>query len=166
MSSTPSSEPNDQNMDSESVDDAFRSLMEGLRTTLPGVQVLFAFLLILPFRPEFSDLSLMQRRVFYLAFAMSAVGSVLLIAPSVHQRVRAPVSGVQRRTARHVMVASHMAVAGTICLAVAITAVSFLVSQLVFGVGIAAVALATVGLLIAWAWFYVPIVDFARDGSG
>nr|MDP9494734.1 DUF6328 family protein [Actinomycetota bacterium] len=68
--------PRDDNAD---VDDAFRAFLEGLRTTLPGVQVLFAFLLILPLQESFHDLARAERVAFYIAFFGSALASILLI---------------------------------------------------------------------------------------
>lgn len=153
----------EQHHTTEDVDDIFRALLEGLRTTLPGVQVLFAFLLILPFRSEFTDLHQSLHLVFYVAFGASAIASVLLIAPSVHQRVRAPVSGVRRRTRRHVMVAVWIALVGTTAAAVAVSAVTYLVSHVVFGSAVAAVATTAVAVLTTWSWFVVPLVDFSRE---
>jgi len=147
------------------LDDAFRGLLEGLRTTLPGVQVLFAFLLTVPLQSSFADVSTENRIVFYTAFMSSAAASVLLIAPSVHQRVRAPISGLRRRTPRHVLIAVKLAIAGTIAAGVAIVAVSYLVSSLVYESRVAAIVAAVIGGITAWAWFYLPLVSFARDGA-
>lgn len=146
----------------DEVDEQFRSLLEGLRTTLPGVQVLFAFLLILPFESAFTELSAFNRAVYYVAFASSAVASVLLIAPSVHQRIRAPISGLPRRSQRHVAIANWLAIAGTIAFLVALAAAVFLVSSLVLNSTIAAVATATATVIALWAWLYLPLVTFQR----
>jgi hypothetical protein len=145
------------------VDDAFRALMEGLRTTLPGVQVLFAFLLTVPLQAGFAEFGAIDRGVFYLAFASSALASILLIAPSVHQRVRAPKSGLRRRTAHHVYVAAKIATVGTAIAAIAISAVTFLVTSLVFDNGFAALAAAVLMAVTAWSWFYLPLVQFERE---
>ena len=99
------------------VDDQFRSLMEGLRTTLPGVQVLFAFLLVLPLQASFGEIRDVERIAYYVSFFGSAMASVLLIAPSAHQRLRAPVNGVERRSERHLQIAVSLTIAGTIIFA-------------------------------------------------
>jgi hypothetical protein len=145
------------------VDDAFRALMEGLRTTLPGVQVLFAFLLTVPLQAGFAEFSRIDRGVFYLAFASSALASILLIAPSVHQRVRAPKSGLRRRTAEHVYIAARIATVGTVIAAIAISAVAYLVTSLVFDDRLAALAAALLMAVTAWSWFYLPLVRFEKD---
>jgi hypothetical protein len=153
----------DEALTDNEIDDSFRGVMEGLRTTLPGVQVLFAFLLTLPIQASFAELEPSDRWVFYVAFGSSALASVLLIAPSVHQRVRAPISGFRRHTARHVYVAIKVAIAGTIATAVAIAASVYLVTSLVFGDRAGAAAAAVIAGVTTWAWFYLPIVNFSRD---
>ncbi len=145
------------------VDDAFRAILEGLRTTLPGTQALFGFLLILPMQSAFSELSGPSRTAYYLAFFSAAISSVLLIAPSAHQRLRAPRSGVSRHSRRHLHITVWITNAGTFALAIAFAAAVFLVSSVVFSTLTAAAASALVVLAMSWAWFYVPLVTFARS---
>jgi len=149
-------EPRDQ----EEIDDQFRALMEGLRTTIPGVMVLFSFLLILPLQAPFDDLGAVNKAVFYVAFSSAALASLLLISPSVHQRVRAPISGIKRRSWSHVMYATKMAIVGTVAFLVSISAVVYLVSALVFNEPIAVVATVVLASVAGWAWFFVPLVKF------
>jgi hypothetical protein len=148
--------------DAPDVDDAFRSILEGLRTTLPGVQVLFALLLILPFQASFADLRGIERAMFYIAFFSSSVASVLLIAPSAHQRLRAPITGVRRRSAAHLLTTVRITIVGTVAFAVALSSAVYLVSALVFEDATAVAATAAVAVLVVWAWFYVPLISF-RD---
>lgn len=155
---------NSEAISDDEVEEQFRSLMEGLRTTIPGVMVLFSFLLILPFQSSFPEISAANNLVFYVAFYTAAMSSVLLIAPSVHQRVRAPISGIKRHTPDHVMVATRLAIAGTVLFLFAIAAVVFLVSSLVIDNLWASVATAVAAGLAAWAWFYLPLVTFERTG--
>lgn len=146
--------------DPEEIDDQFRAILEGLRTTIPGVMVLFSFLLILPLQASFADLSGVNSVVFYLAFASSALASVLLISPSVHQRVRAPISGIRRRSWHHVMFANKLAIAGTVAFMVSIVSVVFLVTSLVFSDPTAIAAAIMVTAVAGWSWFYLPTVTF------
>jgi hypothetical protein len=151
------------NEHSNDVDDEFRSILEGLRTTLPGVQVLFAFLLILPLQSAFTEIGDMGQIAYYVAFFGSAMASVLLIAPSAHQRLRAPFSGVERRSRRHLRVTISMTIAGTIIFAIALAAAVLLISTLVLPTDTIAIAVtAAVAAVIAWSWFYVPLVTFQR----
>lgn len=148
---------------SEGVDEQFRALMEGLRTTIPGVTVLFGFLLALPFQSDFSTIDPVVRFTYGVAFVATAVAAVLLIAPSAHQRVRALMSGIPRKTASHVATAVRLAVAGTASFLVAIVASVYLVTSVRFGNVGSAIALAVIGGLAAWAWFWIPLVRFQRD---
>lgn len=153
--------PDDHKPSVEEIEDQFRSLMEGLRTTIPGVMVLFSFLLILPLQASFGDVSDPDTIVFYVAFGTAAIASVLLIAPSVHQRVRAPISGIKRRSWTHVMYATKLAIVGTFAFLVSIAAVVYLVSSLVFDGSWGAIAATVViAALASWAWFYLPLVRF------
>ena len=152
-----------QSDSADQVDDQFRALMEGLRTTIPGVIVLFSFLLVLPLQSAFAEIQLSNTIVYYTAFSSSALAAVLLIAPSVHQRMRAPISGIQRRTMSHVMFATKVAIAGTVFFLVAISAVVYLVSSLVFTNLAAVVATAVITAVAVWAWIYLPLFSFDRE---
>jgi hypothetical protein len=145
------------------VDDQFRSLMEGLRTTLPGVQVLFAFLLVLPLQAEFTGINDAEKVAYYVSFFGSAMASVLLIAPSAHQRLRAPITGVERRSERHIDVAVNLGIAGTIIFAIALAAAVFLISSLTLTTAFAIAATVAVGAITVWSWFYLPLVAFRRS---
>ncbi len=144
------------------VDDQFRSLMEGLRTTLPGVQVLFAFLLVLPLQAEFTSITDAERVSYYVSFFGSAMASVLLIAPSAHQRLRAPVNGVDRHSKRHLAIAVNITIVGTIIFAIALAAAVFLISSLTLTDSFAIAATLAVAAVTVWAWFYIPLVTFER----
>ena len=149
----------------DQIDERFRALLEGLRTTIPGVMVLFGFLLTVPLTTPFPDMGADGRVAFYVAFVAAGAASVLLVAPSVHQRIRAPMSGIPRRDAEHVLVAVRLAIAGTVAAAVAISAVAYFVTTLVFDSAIAGAVAAATTALTAWTWFWMPIVTFATDAD-
>jgi hypothetical protein len=165
MTTTPDPNIEDRDGSDEEVDDQFRALMEGLRTTIPGVIVLFSFLLILPFQTSFGELRGPNTVVFYVAFTTSALAAIMMIAPAVHQRVRAPRSGIKRRTWSHVMFATKLAIVGTVAHVVSITAVVYLVSSVVFTDRVAVIATALIAATVAWAWFYIPLFTFRNDGD-
>jgi TctA family transporter len=144
------------------VDDQFRALMEGLRTTLPGVQVLFAFLLVLPLQASFTEIRDLERIAYYVAFFGSAMASVLLIAPSAHQRLRAPVSGVERRSERHLQIAVSLTIVGTVIFAIALSSAVLLISALTLTDSVAIGATVAVVAVLIWSWFYIPLVTFRR----
>ena len=63
-------------------------LLNELRVALPGVQVLFAFLLAVPFSQRFADTTELQRDTFMVALLSTLAGSVFLIAPTAYHRIR------------------------------------------------------------------------------
>jgi hypothetical protein len=149
--------------DDEKVEEEFRSLMEGLRTTLPGVQLATAFLLTVPMYDKYETLVHAERLAYYIAFASSLVASLLLMAPPSHQRLRSSDGGVARRHRRHLQVAVRLTVAGSALFAVAITAVAYLVASVVLTATVAAALSATVAVAFLWSWYYLPLVSFRRD---
>jgi len=147
------------------VDDQFRSLLEGLRTTLPGIQLITGFLLIVPFQVSFEELAAAERIAFHIAFVSALTGSLLLMAPSSHQRLRARPDGtVARRTPHHVAVAVRLANAGSVAFALALVAVAYLVASVVLNTGAAIALTLIVGVVGAWSWFYLPLVAWPREG--
>ncbi len=149
-------------LDDDDVDDAFRAVLDGLRTTLPGVEVLFAFLLTAPLAAGWADLATNEKIAYYVAFFSSAIATILLIAPSAHQRLRAPKSGVKRRSHSHLVFTVRMTIAGTGVFAVAIAAAVYLVTAIILQNAAAAALTASIAGLVAWAWFWVPLVYFER----
>ena len=153
---------NDTKSPDMSADDQFRALMEGLRTTIPGVTVLFGFLLALPFQSDFGEIAALDRFTYAVAFLSTAVAAILLIAPSVHQRVRGLITGIPRRSAEHVTAATALTVAGTVSFLVAIVASTYLVASVRLGSVGAGIVLALTALLATWSWFYLPLVTFKK----
>src|SRR5204862_8041495 len=95
---------------------------------LPGVQVLFAFLLIVPFSQGFAKLTSLQRVVYFLSFVCTSAATALLIAPSSYHRIRFR----QREKERMLFTANKLAIAGTVFLALAVTGVVYLVTDVLF----------------------------------
>jgi hypothetical protein len=148
--------------DQRDVDDQFRSILEGLRTTLPGVQVLFAFLLVLPLQASFAEIEDLSRFAYYVSFFGSALASVLLIAPSAHQRLRAPITGVQRRSITHLRLTVILTILGTVVFAIALVAAVLLISTLILNSAAAVAVTVAMAVVIGWSWFYIPLVTFQK----
>jgi hypothetical protein len=136
-------------------------LLEELRALIPGAQVLFGFLLAIRFTSPFTDLSTVQRYVYYATLLTTAVALVLLLAPSAYHRLRF------REGDKDVMVrkGNREAIAGTGAIALAFTGVLDLVTDLVFTTQAAiAVALALVFFaLTAWRWWAIALYRKARE---
>jgi len=124
-------------------------LLQELRVVLPGVQVLFAFLLTVPFAGRFANLDVLQRDVFFATLLCTAAAAALFIAPSAHHRV------LWRQGAREerLELGNVLSILGLLFLVPAMVGVVFVISDLLFGGWpAAAVAGALAGL-----WFGVPL---------
>ena len=149
--------------DAEQVEDEFRSLLEGLRTTLPGVQLATAFLLTVPMYDKYDTLVHSERVAYYIAFLSALMSSLLLTAPSSHQRLRSHDGTVARNSRRHLEAAVKITVVGSALFAVTITAVAFLVASIVLTTTVAAIVTLLVAVTCLWSWYYLPLVSFRRD---
>ena len=155
----------DDDESGQAVEDEFLALLEGLRVTLTGVQLITAFLLTLPLYDRFADLVRSERVAYNIAFGCGLASSLLLTAPSSHQRLRARHGRVARHSRRHLAVAVRLTIVGSALFGVALAAVAFLVSSLVLGTPIAIGMTAVVSLILGWSWFYLPLVTFERDSD-
>ncbi|WP_394835488.1 DUF6328 family protein [Pendulispora rubella] len=128
-------------------------LLSELRIALPGVQMLFAFLLTVPFHETFAKLSELLRGVFFFTFATTTVAAVFLIAPSSNHRIafRAP------EKERLLLRANGFAIVGIAFLALAICGAVFLISGMLLGEGWAPAITALAFLLIVATWYVVPL---------
>ena len=145
----------------ERLDRELIELMNGLRVILPGVQVLFAFLLTVPFTSRFADVSVDQRAVFFAAFVCTAISSTCLIAPSSYHRLR----WRQHDKERLLRSANAFAIAGIVFLGLAITATVFLVTDVLFGLWWTGLVTGVLAAFLAWAWLGLPLWRRARDLS-
>ena len=152
-------------VEKRSKDELNRELLEllnELRVVLPGVQVLFAFLLAVPFANGWTRVTEFQRNVFFVAFIATAAASVLLIAPSAHHRLRWR-EGDKEQILR---TANQLTIAGTVFLAIGMTAAVFLIADVLFGAWWAGVTATLVGVGVAWFWYGLPLTRAATDGRG
>ena len=128
-------------------------LLNELRVALPGVQVLFAFLLIVPFSQNFPSVTSPQKTVYCISFLCTAAASALLIAPSVHHRIQFRAHDKERL----LLVANKLAIAGLFFLSVAITCVVFFITDYLYGGFAAQVAAAATAVVFLGLWFALPM---------
>jgi Family of unknown function (DUF6328) len=128
-------------------------LLNELRVALPGVQVLFAFLLTVPFSQGFAKLTDPQRAVFFGTFVTTFVASTFLIAPTAYHRLRFRVGDKERMLGT----ANRFAIAGLVLLAVALGGAMFLVADVVYEAGLAAGVAGAAVAALAWCWFVLPL---------
>jgi len=138
----------------ERINRELMELLNELRVALPGVQVLFAFLLTVPFTQRFERLRDPTVDVFFAAVILTAVSSVLLIAPSAHHRMRFR----QHSKEQMLRVANVSAVAGLFTLALAVGSTVYVITDLVYGSGRARLVGPLVAGFAVLAWFLVPLL--------
>ncbi len=128
-------------------------LLNEVRVALPGAQVLFAFLLVLPFQATFAELTELQRDLYAGALMTSAAAIALLIAPSSYHRLNF------RRPMKEGMIrwANGLLIGGMALIAVGVTLAVALVIDIVLGDVPALVLAGGTGLWFTWFWFVVPL---------
>ena len=134
-------------------------LLNELRVALPGVQVLFAFLLAVPFANGFPKLGRLDRDIFFAAFIATALSTVLLIAPSSYHRLR----WRQHDKERMLVVSNILTIAGLASLAVAITCTVFVITDFLFHRAWAATFTALVATAFLVLWYGLPLASALRD---
>jgi Family of unknown function (DUF6328) len=139
--------------DFERADRNLQELLGELRVALPGVQVLFAFLLVVPFNQRFVDVTGFQEKLYFATLLLTAGASAFLIAPTVHHRIQ-----FRQQDKEHiVLVANRLAVVGSILLALAMTGAIVLITDVLFGALVVVVAGLVVGALFLVLWYAVPV---------
>jgi len=128
-------------------------LLQELRIVIPGVQVLFAFLLTVPFSQGFPKLDALQRGVFFATLLCTAAATALLIAPSSHHRVLFR-QGVREQ---RVQMGNLLAILGLAFLVPAMVGVLFVITDLIFGLVAAIIVTAVVTLVFVLLWFVLPL---------
>ena len=134
-------------------------LLNELRVALPGVQVLFAFLLAVPFANGFPKLGKLDRDIFFVAFMATALSTVLLIAPSSYHRLR----WRQHDKERMLKVSNTLTIAGLACLAIAITSTVFVITDFLFHRAWAATFTAFIAASFLLLWYGLPLAAAAQD---
>ena len=134
-------------------------LLNELRVALPGVQVLFAFLLAVPFANGFPKLGKLDRDVFFVAFIATALSTVLLIAPSSYHRLR----WRQHDKERMLRISNALTIVGLLFLAVAITCTVFVITDFLFHRAWAATFTAIVAAAFLALWYGLPLAALVRD---
>jgi len=145
----------------ERIDRELIELLTEVRVVLPGAQVLFAFLLALPFTGAFEALSRAERIVFFVAFLSTAAATALLMAPSAYHRLRFR-SDDKRRM---VFTASRLILAGSLLLALAMVTAVYLVTVVLFDSTVAGVAAAVIGAWFVWFWYGLALYHHIRHGG-
>ena len=137
----------------ERVDRNLQELLQELRVALPGVQVLFAFLLVVPFNQRFPDITAFQQTIYFVTLLLATSATAFLIAPTVHHRV------LFREQAKEqiVMTANRFAIVGMALLAAAMTGAIMLITDIIYESTTVTIVSAAVAVLFFVLWYAVPL---------
>ena len=142
----------------ERLDRNLMELLQELRVASLGVQFLFAFLLVVPFQQGWADVTEFEKRIYFADLLLTAAAGICLMAPVARHRIR-----FRDLDKRWIVESSHKyAIAGMVCLALAIGGVILLISHVVFGDAVTVVATTATLAAIAWIWFGAPLLRELR----
>jgi hypothetical protein len=136
----------------ERIDRELIELLNELRVALPGVQVLFAFLLIVPFSNGYDRMTPAQKDMFFATFVCTALAAAFLIAPSANHRILFR----QRDKEQLLFRSTRQAVVGLGFLALSMIGVVVLITDVIFGALATTLAAAGVAAVLIVLWFVVP----------
>ncbi len=128
-------------------------LLNELRVALPGVQVIFAFLLTIPFASRFEDVTAAQRGAYFVAFLCTALATVFLIAPTAFHRIEFR----QRDKEKMLQISNSLTIVGLALLALALTSVVFLITDFIFSAQAAVPVTIVIGFAFVVLWFAFPL---------
>jgi hypothetical protein len=134
-------------------------VLQELRVAITGGQILFGFLLTVPFAQRWSQTDDLQRTLFLITLLAIASATGCFIAPTAAHRVRFH----QRDRDFLVSYANVSAITGLVCLLVAMVSAVLLVTDFVFGRGTAVIAAAAIAIVLTTLWFAVPLSRYGRD---
>jgi Na+/melibiose symporter-like transporter len=138
----------------ERLDRNLGELLQELRVALPGVQVLFAFLLAVPFQQRFTEISDFDKTMYFVTLLLTALSAALLIAPSAYHRL----TFRYQQKHRLVFVSNRLAIAGLGVLALAMSSAILLVTNVLWGTVATTVVTTTLVLaMFALLWAVLPL---------
>jgi cation transport ATPase len=149
----PAEEPDRTDEEQERLNRQMTELLNELRVAMPGVQVLFAFLLAVPFQQRFETVNDFQRDVYLGTLLAAATATAFLIAPSAYHRI-----AFQAHEKEHIIhMGTRQFVCGIVALAVAMDGAVLLVTDVLFKTTTVIVVLAGVSAMFVWLWFGIGL---------
>jgi Family of unknown function (DUF6328) len=143
------------------LDRELNELLQELRVALPGVQVLFAFLLTIPFAQRFTTISGAQKTAYFIAFLSTGAATALLIAPSAFHRIE----WRQRDKERILRTSTTFTLLGLAFLTAAMTATIFVVTDVLYDTAWAVVTAVVAAIVFALFWFVWPTTRRLKHSS-
>ena len=143
----------------ERLDRELIELLNELRVVMPGVQVLFGFLLTVPFQQRFAMVDGFERIVYFVTLLLTAASAAFLMGPSAFHRL----TFREGQKPYLVKLGTRQTIAGMALLALAMNGVLLLLTDMLFGTATVAVTVALAAALFGWLWFGLAL---RRRASG
>ena len=134
-------------------------LLDELRALIPGAEVLFGFLLAIRFTSQFKDLTTGQQHVYFVTLLATGIALVLFLAPAAYHRIRF------REGDKEVMLrkGNREVVVGSFAIALALTGVILIVTDLLYSFGVAIAVSTGFFALIIWRWWALAFYRQATE---
>jgi hypothetical protein len=139
--------------DAERLDRELIELLNELRVVMPGVQLLFGFLLTVPFQQRFSDIDAFQRDVYFATLLLTAASAAFLMAPSAFHRL----TFREGQKPHLIHLGTRQTIVGMGLLALAMNGALLLITDFLFHSLTVAITLACSITLFGWLWFGVAL---------
>jgi hypothetical protein len=129
-------------------------LLNELRIAGTGIQVMFAFLLIVPFNTGWTKVDSFERTVYFATLLVVALAAFLLLAPPIHHRL------LFRHGEKPFLIrtGNYMAIGGMTCLGLGFVGILVLISDVVVGGAAPAIVGVLAASTIAVLWFLLPLI--------
>jgi hypothetical protein len=137
----------------ERVDRNLQEMLGELRVALPGVQVLFAFLLVVPFNQRFADVTDFQKTLYLITLLFATASAICLIAPTVHHRIEFR----KQQKGEIVLAGNRIVIVGLTLLAIAMTGAVLFVADFLYGTAMTVAAATGVAVVFAVLWYLIPL---------
>ena len=139
--------------ESERIDRNLQEMLGELRVALPGVQVLFAFLLVVPFNQRFGQVTDFQKTLYLITLLFTTASTICLIAPTVHHRIE-----FRRQDKENIVrTGNRIVIAGLGLLAIAMTGAVLFVTDVLYGTTTTIAAAGGVAVAFAVLWYAIPL---------
>ena len=133
-------------------------LLQEMRVAMPGVQVLFGFLLAVPFQQGFDEITDSQRMIYFGTLLAAAVATAFMIAPTALHRLLFQ----QHQKPDVIRIGNRQFIIGLVALAFAMNGAVALVTDLIFKGSTLTVTVVALSFMFAWLWFGMGIVRRMR----
>jgi hypothetical protein len=149
-----SREEHDDESRRERVNRELIELLNELRVALPGVQVLFAFLLAVPFANGWTKVTEGQKNIFFATLVATAISTACFIVPTAYHRLNFR----KREKERILLLSNKFSIAGIMFLAVSMIGVIVLITDVIYSQTAAYVVGALAFLVFGGLWLVLPMI--------